>query len=65
MDQQYEPQQQPAPMPADTPLTATLTAGEWNIVQAALRELPMKFVEQLTQKIARQVFKQAYEEQQP
>lgn len=48
------------PIQPETPLTVTLAAGEWNVVQAALRELPMKYVEQLSQKIARQVFAEAY-----
>lgn len=55
--------QQPAPIPGEMPLTATLTAGEWNVVQAGLRELPMKYVEQLVQKLARQLFAQAYSNQ--
>lgn len=51
------------PMPPETPLTATLTAAEWNVVQAGIRELPMKYVEQLSHKLARQLFAQAYEQQ--
>lgn len=60
MDQAYDPRlEQPPPIAPETPLTATLTAAEWNVVQAALGELPMKFVRRLSENLERQLYMQA------
>jgi hypothetical protein len=37
-----QPPQQPVPFQANTQLSVTLEAQEWNVVFAALNELPMR-----------------------
>jgi hypothetical protein len=53
--------QQLKPISPEQELSVGLRADEWNVVQAALHELPMKLVRALSDKIGEQLFRAAHE----
>lgn len=54
-NRQLPPELQPRPMSPETPLTCTLTAQEWNVVLAALNELPRRVSDPVFAKLMAQL----------